>query len=433
MMHSIRELYTRYAAALLLLTVVAGVYLRASFTWPAVGGGMNGAFMVHAHSHTGFFGWAVMAVFAVVAGRLAGGRDVALLHRVLAHAIGIGSFAAFIGFALRGYDVATIVLSALHVLLWVVFAMAAWPRLHGAPAVTARFLRAGLLFLAGSGLATIVPVMLMIRGVSEPWLLQLGVKLFLTPFVTGFLVLSAVGLVYERQATSRFASVVLALIAVGTLPSTLLYVSAAPPLPWLPWVGRGGMALVAAGLLLFVADTLAVRHAPLARLATASAAGVAGIKLLAAAGIGASFMHNRAITVTVLHLVLLGVVTPALLHGLQPRVRAPRRTLAFGAALLLMLVPLAATGWPWAARLLLQAGVPFTMLFTLAAAGAILAALLLVPLVAPVVTDDGAAGGADVAASGTWQAGEHGGGEEHERREAELEAGTHAQAPQRRA
>jgi hypothetical protein len=381
-MNAVSRLYARYAIALLLLTLLAGVYLRASFTWPALQGGMHGPFMVHAHSHTGFFGWAAMAVFAAVTARMSISGAAALLHRVLAHAIGIASAAAFAGFALRGYDVATIVLSALHVLLWATFTVAVWGRVRAASGTAALYLRSALLFLVLSGAATLAPMAMMLRGTTNPWAVQLGVKLFLTPFVTGFLVLAGLGLIYEAVARPRFAGAALALIAGGVLPSTLLYVAAAPPAAWLTWAGRAGMALVAAGMLLFVADTLGTRLRPLARLATLAAAATGVVELLAAAGVGATFMHNRAITVSVLHLVLLGLVTPALLLGLRPALRAPRRTLAFAASLLLMLAPLAATGWPWAARSLVTLGVPFPLLFSVAAIGAILAAIALATLAA---------------------------------------------------
>jgi hypothetical protein len=404
MMNAVSRLYGRYAAGLLALTLLAGVYLRAAFTWPALRGTMNGPYMVHAHSHTGFFGWAVMVVFAVVAARLVFGRAGELLHRVLAHAIGLGTVAAFVGFALRGYDTVTITLSAMHVLLWLVFAVAAWSGIRSVSAVTTLYLRAALLFLVTAGLATTAPVLMMVRGVGDPWLLQLGVKLFLTPFVTGFLLLAALAMVYERIAAPRFARSVLAGIAAGTVPSTLLYVAAAPPVDWLVLVGRGGMLLIATGTLLFVADVLRASFArgaaaaagpetpvrpvvpplpPLAWLTAAAATAVAGLELLAAAGVGASFMHNRAISVAVLHLVLLGVVTPTLLLGVRPGLHAPRRTLAYAAALLLMLVPLGVTGWPWAARTLVLSGVPFPLLFTLAAVGGVLAAVLLLTLVLP--------------------------------------------------
>jgi hypothetical protein len=404
MMNAVSRLYGRYALALLALTLLAGVYLRAAFTWPALRGGMNGPYMVHAHSHTGFFGWAVMVVFAVMTARLVFGRAGELLHRILAHAIGLGTVAAFVGFALRGYDTSTITLSAVHVLLWLVFAAAAWSGIRSVSAVTTLYLRAALLFLVTAGLATTAPVLMMVRGVGDAWLLQLGVKLFLTPFVTGFLLLAALAVVYEHVAAPRFARSALACIAAGTLPSTLLYVAAAPPADWLVGVGRGGMLLIAVGTLLFVGDVLRAQLArgaaaparpvtpakpvvpalpPLAWLTVATATAVAGLELLAAAGVGASFMHNRAISVAVLHLVLLGVVTPALLLGVRPRLHAPRRTIAYATALLLMLVPLGVTGWPWAARTLVLGGVPFPLLFTLAAVGGVLAAVMLLALVLP--------------------------------------------------
>jgi hypothetical protein len=390
-MNDTARLYARYAIALLLLTLLAGVYLRAAVSWPAVRGSMNGPFMVHAHSHAGFFGWAVMAACAAILARTASAGAAPLAHRLLAHAIGIGSFAAFVGFALRGYDTATIALSALHVMLWLCFAALAWRPLGMLPPPERTLLRAGLGFLVLAGLMTIAPVVMMIRGVSDPWLLQVGVKLFLTPFVTGFLLLTALGIIYSRLERPLHATRVLLLVALGALPSTLLYVPAVAPAAWLPWVGRGGMLLVGAGLLLFCVDalrSLRLRHSayptlpPLARLAAGSALTVGVVQLLAAAGVGAAFMHNRSITIAVLHLVLLGVVTPAFVLALRPAIVARLRTAAYAAGLGLMLVPLAMTGWPWAARLVILRGVPLDRLFVLAAVGGTITAIALLTLVA---------------------------------------------------
>jgi hypothetical protein len=404
-MNDTARLYTRYALALLALTLLAGVYLRAAFTWPAARGGMHGPYMVHAHSHAGFFGWAVLGACAVVTARMTFSRAAALLHRGLAHAIGIGSVAAFVGFGLRGYDMTTIRLSALHVLLWVAFVAAVWGGVRAATPAARTWLRAGLGFLVLSGAATVAPVVMMFRGTSDPWLLQLGVKLFLTPFVTGFLVLTALGVLYERVRAPRYATTALVLIALGTLPSTLLYTPAAPPADWLIWLGRAAIGMVGAGTLLALADVLravlapasgAARHGgaavrptlpPLAWLVITAAAAKAGLELLAAAGVGAAFMHNRFITIAVLHVVLLGVVTPAFLLALRPRLLAPWRTAAYGAGLLLMAGALGVAGWPWAARLLVASGVPFNLLFPLAffggAASAVALLALLLPLLLP--------------------------------------------------
>jgi hypothetical protein len=391
-MNRASRLYLRYAVAMLVLTLLAGALLRASFVWPAWRVG-HGPHVLHAHSHVGFFGWAVMAVCAVVTARIRITEASATVHRVLAHAIGIGSAAAFVGFAQRGYDMTTITISAVHVLLWVVFVAAVWRPLGALAANERRYLRTGLAFLATAGMATIAPVLMMVRVVSEPWLLQMGVKLFLTPFVTGFLLITALGLLYSRIRGSKWALPALWLVALGTLPSTLLYVTAAPPAPWLLWVGRGGMGMVGAGLLCVVFDVAYTRLAqrgesqpglpPVAALALSAVAVAGAVKLLAALGVGAAFMHSRNIVVAVLHLVLLGVVTPSFILALRPTLRAPRRTAAYAASLFVMLASLAAAGWPWAARTLIARGVQLDTLFQLAAVSGVLATVLLLTLFVP--------------------------------------------------
>jgi hypothetical protein len=390
-MNSTPRLYFRYALAMLVLTLLAGALLRASFTWPAWRVGY-GPYVLHAHSHVGFFGWAVLAVCAVITTRIRITGFAATVHVVLAHAIGVGSAAAFVGFAQRGYDMTTITISAVHVLLWVIFVVAVWRPLGALPIIERLYLRTGVAFLATAGLATIAPVVMMVRVVAEPWLLQVGVKLFLTPFVTGFLVITALGLLYSRVPGRAGALPALWLIALGTVPSTLLYVTAAPPAPWLLWVGRTGMGMVGAGLLCVACDIAYMRLAraetsprlpPLATLALAAVAVAGAVKLLAALGVGAAFMHSRNIVVAVLHLVLLGVVTPSFILALRPELRATRRTAAYAASLFVMLGSIAVSGWPWAARTLMTMGVRLDTLFQVAALSGVLATLMLLTLFVP--------------------------------------------------
>jgi hypothetical protein len=385
------RLYARYAVALLAVTLLAGVYLRAMFTFSGVRPpamlGLAAPNLVHAHSHAGFFGWAAMGACALIVARLRPGASSLLLHRVLAHAIGIASLAAFVGFARRGYDMVTIPLSALHVLLWAVFAAAVWLPLGALEPGVRRFLRASVAFLVLAGLATVVPVMVMVRGITDPWLNQIAVKLFLTPFVTGFLVLASLGVLADRLRIGRHGTTSLALIAAGALPSTLLYVSAAPPLPWLLVLGRLGIGAVGVGLLLFVVAALRARRdasddaaTPLVLLALGSAFAVAVLKLLALFGVGAALMHSRNLTVAVMHLVLLGVVTPAFMIGMRPTLHATRRTLVFGAGLLVMVSALGLTAWPWAVRQLIALGVPLMGVFHAAFGGGVIAAVALLAL-----------------------------------------------------
>jgi hypothetical protein len=391
-MNNTPRLYFRYALAMLVLTLLAGALLRASFTWPAWRVGY-GPHVLHAHSHVGFFGWAVLAVCAVITARIRITAFSATVHMILAHAIGVGSAAAFVGFAQRGYDMTTITISAVHVLLWLIFVASVWRPLGTLPTIERRYLRTGVAFLATAGLATIAPVLMMVRGVSEPWLLQMGVKLFLTPFVTGFLVITALGLLYSRVCARAGALPALWLMALGTVPSTLLYVTAAPPAPWLLWVGRAGMGMVGAGLVCVVCDIAYPRPArrtgtlpelsPLSALVVAAVAVAGAVKLLAALGVGAAFMHSRNVVVAVLHLVLLGVVTPAFIQAVRPELRARRRTTAYAASLFVMLGSIAASGWPWAARTLMTLGVRLDTLFQVAALSGVIATLMLLTLVVP--------------------------------------------------
>jgi hypothetical protein len=389
MMNWTSRLYARYAVALLAVTLLAGVYLRAVFTFPGVrpGFGVTGPNLVHAHSHAGFFGWAAMAAFAVMTLQLRPGARARVLHAGLAHALGVGSVAAFVGFALRGYDMVTIPLSALHVLLWLTFAVAVWRPLGEVAEAQRRYLRASLVFLVVAGAATVAPVLVMVRGITEPWLYQITVKLFLTPFVSGFLLLAALS-VFAARMEARRATASLLLIAAGVLPSTFLYVAAPPPLPGLLLVGRAGMALLGAGLLLFslaawrpVARDVATR--PLAFVALLAVLSVGVLKLLAALGVGAAFMHNRNLTIAVLHVVLLGIVTPAFVLALKPTVRARRRVAIYGAGLLVMVGALAVTAWPWAARTVMAAGVSFNALYLLVFAGGAVAAAALLSVLLP--------------------------------------------------
>lgn len=381
-MNATARRYSRYAAALLALTLLAGLWLRAMMTVPGLPAPVRGPWLLHAHSHGGFFGWAAMGAFAVVTSRIRLGATSQAAHLVLAHLTGIASFAAFIGFALRGYDMVTIPLSAAHVVLWFTFVALVWRPLRELPALERCLLRGALAFLVVAGLGTIAPVMVMVRGVSDPWLEPFSVKLFLTPFVSGFLVLLAAGVLAGRRLLSGAALPALGLIAAGTLPSTVLYVSATPPSDAWLLAGRWGIGASGAGLLLLATSARRTlpRLAPLDMLALLSLAAAGALQLLASAGVGAAFMHSRGLVIAVLHLVLLGVVTPAFLLGMRPDLRAPRLSAAYACGLLLMTGSLALSAWPWAARQLFDAGVGFDTLLRLALAGGALAAAALARL-----------------------------------------------------
>lgn len=373
--------YFLWAALLLEATVGLGAWLRAIFVWPALKGPFVFGYLVHAHSHVGFFGWATPALFGLVirAARLRPDRRQRFTRH--AHALGVASLAALVAFALGGYDAASIAISAVHVALWWAFALPAIRALGPAPAVERRCFRASLVFLLVAGTATLLPGILLARGVDDPWLKELGVKLFLTPFVAGFVGLGVMGAVYARIGGRR-AMPALVLTCLGVLPSAFLFVAAPPPTPALLGVGRAGSLLLGAGGVLFAADVLgAAAPGAILRLVGAAAALKGGLEVVASLGLADALMHDRSIVLAYLHLTVLGVVTPALaLAAFRRRDGAPGWVALHALGLAGMCGALVGLGWPLAGRLLAALGLGVTTLFPIAAAGGAASAVAVLAL-----------------------------------------------------
>jgi hypothetical protein len=363
------RLYGIYSAAFLLLTLITGVWLRAVFVEPEVLGGFRFAYALHAHSHVAFFGWTTMALFAVLVGRLPQDHSSRGLQ-LHAHAVGIASAAAFVGFLLSGYAAHTIALSVLHVALWVAFIFAVWPRTAKLGSVERRYWRGALVFLLLAGAGAMTPGIVMVRQIGDPWLNQLAVKSFLTPFLSGWLLLGVMGAVYAAVERRRLAGAAFWLIVLGALPSTLFHTTTPPPAEWLTLSGRAGTALVGAGTLLFAVDVLrSTAAAPLLRLVGIVAAAKGGAEVLVSGGVLIELTSSRQMTIAYLHLVLLGLVTPALLAAALGVRAAPRRTAAYAAGLALMVGSLVGIGWPALGVLLHSIGLDAGLLFKLALLG----------------------------------------------------------------
>ena len=381
-----RRVAAAWAGALLVLTLLLGVWLRALFLHPGLAGGIPFPHLVHGHSHLAFFGWIVPAFTALLAGRLGDAPGRQRLLRWHAHAVGVASLAALASFLRDGYGGLSIPLSAFHVALWWALLPLAWPLARATP-TERRLLRTALVALAVAGAATTLPAVLHARGVTDGWLREVGIRLFLGAFLHGWVGLGAMALLVgalERDRRLRRPAVALAgaaLVAAGTLPATLLYVGAAPPASWILPVGRAGAALVALGTLLLAAPALPHRLPPALHLAAAAATLAGTVELLAALGVGAAHLHARPLVVAFLHLHLLGVATPILLATLAP---APHRPvvqlppLATAAGTGTMLAALAAMGWPWLGTLAAGVGLHPLRLLQLALAGGVVATVALV-------------------------------------------------------
>jgi hypothetical protein len=377
--------YRGYAAAFLGLTLLSGVWLRMAFVWPEVLGSFRFGHVLHAHSHVAFFGWTSMALFAAIgtARESAGGSGWRLVH---AHFVGIASAAAFLGFLVSGYAAHTIAISAVHVVLWIWFAIAVWPLLEGDPTPRGRFHQTAIVFLVVAGAGAMAPGIAMATRVADPWLNQLAVQSFLTPFMSGWLLIGAMGAVYAKVPRPRFHAWVLCLTGAGVLPSTLLHPLAPPPEPWLLIVGRAGTLLLGIGALLFAAELMRWRgDAAWVWLVAVAALGKGGAEVAAAAMLDGTLLIGRPLTIAYLHLVLLGLLTPALVATALRARMSPSTVLAFGAGIATMLLALVASGWPAAGHAIGRLGIDGAALFRFALIGGAVSAAALLPLLVRVI------------------------------------------------
>lgn len=404
--------YRRWALLFLVGTVVSGTWLRAVLVRTDLLAGFRFGDAVHAHSHLAFFGWIAMALFGLVAAEVlregpgcrdgAGTRDEGPVDRLAGRlglhgvALALASAGAFVTFVRGGYSPPSMALAGLHVVLWIAFVSLVWPRLSAVAPPVRSFYRASLAFLVVAGAGTMAPAFVMVRGIPGAWVNELSIGLFLVPFLAGFTTLGVMGAVYRQLEGATAHRWVLPLVAAGVVPSVLAYPASAPPSAWIDAAGRLGLALFGAGLALFGADLLRVlgrrsearglrRDVGFLGLSGASAALAGALQLLLAFGVGAGVAHRRPVVIAFLHLLLLGFVSPALLHalGVTGR-RAPRRTALYAGGLALMLAALVVTGVGPLLEGLGRLGVGFGDLMVAALAGGAAVAVAVIASVVPV-------------------------------------------------
>lgn len=397
--------YRSWALLFLGGTVVSGAWLRATLVQPDLLAGVHFGDAVHAHSHLAFFGWIAMALFGLMSaevlrecrgledsrGRRGEAGEGPLARHLHLHgaAVALASAGAFVAFLRSGYSPPSMALAGLHVVLWVGFAALVWRALSAVAPPTRSFYRASLAFLVVAGAGTLAPAFVMLRRMPGAWVDELSIGLFLVPFLAGFTTLGVMGAVYRRLGGGTAHRRVLTLIAIGVAPSVLAYPGSPAPAAWIEVVGRVGLALVGAGVALFGIDVVRAlvrrgeAHGFLG-LSGASAALAGSLEVLLAFGVGTGVAHRRPIVIAFLHLLLLGFVSPALLHALGVTgLGAPRRTVLYAGGLALMLATLAATGVNPLLEGLARRGVGFDDLMVAALVGGGGVAVSVIASVAP--------------------------------------------------
>lgn len=177
--------------AFYVLATAVGLVLRLGFVLPIEVPSYSNA--LHAHSHTLFFGWGALGIFAL-AFHLLGAKG--KQHGLVLGSIAAISAASFVSFLQGGYSVPSIVLSTLSLGLWAWVVSVTFRTIRGKSGLDLAFLRTGLVYLVFACVGAVMRVVLIATAASAH-AKSLAVYAFLHAF-GWFFVFSVLGLLLRR-------------------------------------------------------------------------------------------------------------------------------------------------------------------------------------------------------------------------------------------
>lgn len=356
-------LLMRHAARWMLVVLFLGAWLRSAFVWIYTPRPFAWGDLIHAHSHTAYFGWAALALMGLILWVLPGltGREPAA-PRALRWLLGLAPFAvlgSLVSFSLWGYGPASIAFSTLNEVLWFLFAYVFWqsvrqtPIRQWPPALWLIGVAVALLLLSTLGTVAVI-LTRVIFAVADPVLSAFGVYFFLAVFGDGWLEAGVMGVAVALLggvASRRLAAMQawLMLLLVGPASLRLLAPFGLEGLP-LAVGALAGVGLAAAQLLFLV--NIAGRRramAPPARpwwyLAAGALAVKAVLELVPLLPGWVGLAGERNLVIAFLHLKLLLIVSAGLIGALAMVGRVGRGWQLFASSSLLMVSALAVHGF----------------------------------------------------------------------------------------
>jgi hypothetical protein len=188
----------RVAMAAYVAATLLGVTMRMDLA--GVSSGFAFDHLLHAHSHTLYFGWGALGLLALA---LRGTDPPAGWFRLAVLGAVAVVPALFLGFLATGYHPVTIAISTVAMLVWYAVGVGWWRRLHAVEPTARLAQRYGIVYLFGSSLGVWALAAIQARGGSA-----LAETLAIHAFLIGFgwfLVLMVVGAVLQRADRTGWA------------------------------------------------------------------------------------------------------------------------------------------------------------------------------------------------------------------------------------
>lgn len=230
--------FNRASLAFLSAAALVGVFLRTKYVFPHFLDSLKFGNLLHAHSHTMFFGWVTLALCGAIYRELARLRGAPLAGRRLVPlqwwGTVLASAGALVSFSVSGYSPLSIVFATINMVLWYTAVAVIWRNTPEDRPVWAGFYHAAAFYLALSTFGTWLLTVLQVTGhAGTPLWSTAPVYFYLSNFIDGWAVLGVTGLLYQMAAplpTDRGYSLPLAerqlrWQAALTLPAYLHYLS----------------------------------------------------------------------------------------------------------------------------------------------------------------------------------------------------------------
>ncbi|HYF94335.1 MAG TPA: hypothetical protein VD969_19115 [Symbiobacteriaceae bacterium] len=190
------QVLIRSSARWFLVVLALGIWLRSAFVWMYNPRPFDWGSLIHAHSHTAYFGWAGLGLMGLILYVLPGlTGEPLVVPRQLRWLLALSPTAvggALVTFALWGYAAPSIAFSAANEVVWFFFAFVFWQNVKGRPvrdwpaALWLIGVAVVLLLVSTFGTVLIILTRVMVHT-SDPVLGNSGVYLFLQAYGDGWL------------------------------------------------------------------------------------------------------------------------------------------------------------------------------------------------------------------------------------------------------
>lgn len=360
----------------LVLVTISGAWIRHIWAFPGESI-VDAKHLTHAHSHIALLGWCWGIVVAYLLRSVIRPSRLWWFWRLFAVVFHLSVGGMFITFAQAGYWKWSIIFSAVHVSIGTLFVVMYFMKRRNLGSKTSLLAFDAALLLAL--IANVAPMMLSFGSMQSGSAVTIAVNSYVHLQCFGFLVLFMIGMLYDKILASHESrsSALVYLIAFASIPSQLVAVAHLIDGSIDLVVGSLGMAAYAVGLFLILHqiyrnwDKVKVAGCPsMLRVVLVGGFVLACALLMASVPVVSdTFREARFLVIGIIHLLLLGMVTPVFLYYSHRRAGMTERDVKLGVVVLVlsiwaMLLILIAAGLGQGLGILLPFHVPKALFYS---------------------------------------------------------------------